>query len=217
MRGIRAEAAADVHVEALDRVVAVGDRHAAGDQPDVADVVLRAGVRAAGQVHVDRRVEGDPRLHPLGDRHRRVLGVGGRELAAGVAGAGDQAGADAGGLRRSGRSPAGAPRPRRRVRRRRRRSAGSARRSGGYRRRPARARCRPGPRICAAVMRPTGSATPTQTQARLLLRMHADVRLPVLPVGLGHLLARQRGSAACRAWPRRRPGTSRSPSRRART
>ena len=142
-----------------------GDRHPAAEQPDVADVVLRARVRAAGQVDVDRRVEADPRLHPLGDRQRRVLGVGGRELAAGVAGAGDQAGADAATPSRSGRWPAGAPRPRPRARRRRRRSAGSARRSGGYRRRPARRAMRGQARASAppSCARP-GSATPTQTR-----------------------------------------------------
>ena len=41
------------------------------DQADVADVVLRAGMVAAGQVDVDGAVERDARLAPVGDRHRR--------------------------------------------------------------------------------------------------------------------------------------------------
>src|SRR5882724_10965500 len=74
--GIGAEAAADEHVETLDSVLAgVIDGHAAGDHADVADVVLRAGVGAAREMDVDGTVEYHPRLHPVGDRHRRALGV----------------------------------------------------------------------------------------------------------------------------------------------
>jgi hypothetical protein len=57
---------------------------------------------AAGEVDVDWHVEGDPRLDMLGDLERVPLGVGGRELAAAAARAGDEAGADA---RRARRQP----------------------------------------------------------------------------------------------------------------
>ena len=57
-------------------------------------VMLRAGMMAAGEMDVDRRVERDARLAPARDVLGVALGVGGCELAAGVAGAGDQAGAD---------------------------------------------------------------------------------------------------------------------------
>ena len=49
---------------------------------------------AAGEVDVDRPVELDARLAPARDLLGVALGVGGGELAAGVAGAGDEAGAD---------------------------------------------------------------------------------------------------------------------------
>ena len=55
-----AEAAADDDVVALDRVAVVADRDLRADQADVADVVLGAGMMAAGQVDVDRRVEREP-------------------------------------------------------------------------------------------------------------------------------------------------------------
>src|SRR5262249_8211488 len=101
--GIGAEAAADEHVEALDRVLAGRiDRHATCQETDVADVVLGAGVRAACQMDVDGSVEGNARLGPLSDRHRRALGIGEGELAAGRARAGDETGEHAGG---PGREP----------------------------------------------------------------------------------------------------------------
>ena len=93
-RRVRAEAAADQDVIALDGVAVLRDRHLAGDQADVADVVLRAGMMAAGEMDVHRRVELDARLAPARDLLGMALGVGGGEPAAGVAGAGDQAGAD---------------------------------------------------------------------------------------------------------------------------
>ena len=185
------------HVEALDRVLAGGvDRHATGEQADVADVVLRAGVGTAGEMDVDGRVEGDARLHPVGDRHRRALGVGERRTCSRCCP-----------CRRSGRrarwwpwrsSPISpqAPLDQRRVRPRRcRRSAGSARRSGGYRRRPARARCRRGRASARLSACPTGSATPTQTRPGCFCGMEADVRLTVLAVGRGRPGRRRRASA----------------------
>src|ERR687888_632021 len=63
------------------------------EEADVADVVLRAGVRAAGEVHIDRRIQRYRALEVIADGERMPLGVTRRELAAGVAGAGDDAGA----------------------------------------------------------------------------------------------------------------------------
>ena len=63
-RGVAAETAADMHVIALDRIAVVGDRHAAGDQTDVADVMLCAGMMAAGEMDIDRPVELVARLAP---------------------------------------------------------------------------------------------------------------------------------------------------------
>ena len=60
--------------------------------------MLRAGMMAAGEMDVDRRVERDPRLAPARDLLGVALGVGGGELAAGIAGAGDKARADRVGL-----------------------------------------------------------------------------------------------------------------------
>src|SRR5690349_17336820 len=47
-RGVRSEAAADQDVIALDGVAIVRRLHPAGEEADVADVMLRAGVMAAG-------------------------------------------------------------------------------------------------------------------------------------------------------------------------
>ena len=93
-RRVRAEAAADQDVIALDGVAVLRGLHLAGEQADVADVMLRAGMMAAGEMDVDRPVELDTRLAPARDLLGVALGVGGREPAAGVAGAGDEAGAD---------------------------------------------------------------------------------------------------------------------------
>ncbi len=59
--GFRAEAAADVDVVARYRIV-VADRHLDADEPDVADVMLGAGVGAPRQVDVDRLVHRHARL-----------------------------------------------------------------------------------------------------------------------------------------------------------
>ena len=47
------------------------------------------------------------------------------------------------------------------------------------------------PRICSAVILPTGSTTPAHTLPGWLWAMHADVRLPVLPVRRRNLVCRQ--------------------------
>src|SRR5205085_2789320 len=61
-----AEAAADEDVIALDLAFARGDLRA--EQPDVADVVLRAGMRTAGEMDVERLVDGDARVEMVGER-----------------------------------------------------------------------------------------------------------------------------------------------------
>ena len=65
---------------------------------------------AAGEMDVDRPVERDARLAPARDLLGVALGVGGRELAAGIAGAGDEAGADRARLGRQARAPRSRPR-----------------------------------------------------------------------------------------------------------
>src|SRR5262249_33725628 len=84
---IGAEAAADVDVVTLDGVAVVRDRDSGAEQPDVADVVLSAGIWAAGKVDVHRAVERQPRLAPMGNLLGMALGVGKGETAAGIAGA----------------------------------------------------------------------------------------------------------------------------------
>ena len=147
---------------ALDRIGLFGLLHLAGQQTDVGDEMLRAGMVAAGQMNVDRRVERDARLAPLRDLFGMALGVGGGEFAAGVAGAGDQAAADRVGLdgeaERLDLLFGGVDL----SQSARRRSAGSARPSGGYRRRRNSRATSARPRICATVRRPTGTTTPIQ-------------------------------------------------------
>src|SRR5207237_10123767 len=84
------EAAANQHVIAVDRVAVLVNGHAGGDQPDVADVVLCAGMTAAGEMDVDGRVERDARLAPGGNLLRLLLGVRGGETTTGRAGAGNE-------------------------------------------------------------------------------------------------------------------------------
>ena len=93
-RGVGPEAAADQDVIALDRIGVLAVLHLAGQQADLADEMLRAGMMAAGQMDVDRCVERNARLAPARDLLGMALGVGGGELAAGIAGAGDETGAD---------------------------------------------------------------------------------------------------------------------------
>src|ERR1039458_6064701 len=93
-RGIRAEAAADQQVIALDRVAVLGLLDLASEQADLTDEMLRAGMMAAGQMDIDWRVERDARLAPARDLLGMPLGIGGGEFTAGIAGASDQPGAD---------------------------------------------------------------------------------------------------------------------------
>jgi hypothetical protein len=61
---LRAAAAADNDVIPLGlRIVAgAADIDLGGEEPDIADIMLRAGIGAAGQVDVERLVEVDPRI-----------------------------------------------------------------------------------------------------------------------------------------------------------
>src|SRR6478609_3635963 len=58
-RGVGAEAAADQHVIALDRIVAL--LNLAGEQADFGNEMLCARVMAAGEMDVDRRIERNTR------------------------------------------------------------------------------------------------------------------------------------------------------------
>src|SRR5258708_12746808 len=92
--GVRAKAAAREQMIALDGIDVVADIDLRRDQADIADVVLRAGMVAAGHMDVERRLDIDARLAPVADLGGMKLGVGRREFAAGIAGAGDQPAAD---------------------------------------------------------------------------------------------------------------------------
>ena len=124
--------------------------------------MLRAGVMAAGQMDVDRRVERDARFAPARDLLGMALGVGSRELAAGIAGTGDQAGADGVGLDGETERLDPLGRGRELLASARRRSSRFcqtvSRRSPSPRSRATSAR----PRICATDMRPTGRTMPIQ-------------------------------------------------------
>src|SRR5207344_1505441 len=93
-RRVRTEAAADVNVVALDSVALLGRWHLAGEQSDVADVVLRAGVMTASEMDVHGPVERDAAFTPAGDLLGIPLGIGGREFAPGIASASDEPGAN---------------------------------------------------------------------------------------------------------------------------
>src|SRR5216684_2918472 len=92
--GIRAEASTGEKVIALYGVALLAVRHLGADQADIADVMLRAGMMAAGQMNIERGVDRYPRLAPVADLRGMALGIGRRKLAAGVPRAGDQPGAD---------------------------------------------------------------------------------------------------------------------------
>ena len=60
--GIRTKAAAGEQVITFDRVDILADIHLRRDQPDIADVMLRAGMMAAGDVDVERRIDADAQI-----------------------------------------------------------------------------------------------------------------------------------------------------------
>src|SRR3974377_2501958 len=66
--GIGPESSAGEQVIALDRVIALADGHFGGDQADVADVVLGAGVMTARHVNVQWRVDLDAPVDTVADR-----------------------------------------------------------------------------------------------------------------------------------------------------
>ena len=156
---------------------------------------------AAGEMDVDRRVERDARLAPARDLLGVALGVGGGELAAGIAGAGDEAGADRVGL------DGQAERFDLRLARLRALSVGTpeisrfcqtvSRISPSPRSRATSAR----PRICATVRRPTGTTTPIQLQPVLLLRVNADMRGARERRAAAPARRARRGRACGRAFP----------------
>src|SRR5438045_4673318 len=78
----------------LDGIGILADIDLCGNQADVADVMLRTGVVAAGEMDVERRIDLDPRLAPVANPGRMQLGVRRREFAPRIAGAGDQPSAD---------------------------------------------------------------------------------------------------------------------------
>src|ERR1700691_782952 len=92
--GVGAEPAAREQMIAFDGVVLFANGDFGGDQTYIADVMLRAGMVTAGKMDVQRRVEYNPRLAPVADLGAVALGIGRRELAAGIAGTGNQPGAD---------------------------------------------------------------------------------------------------------------------------
>src|SRR5262249_56278006 len=87
------EAAADMDVVALDGVAVLRDRHSGAEKPDVADVVLSAGIGAAREVDVHRAVKLQPRLAPVRDVFAVPLAVRERETPPHIAGAGGETGA----------------------------------------------------------------------------------------------------------------------------
>src|SRR4029077_5976942 len=93
---LRPEAAADMDVIGLGRILVVGALGLGAEKPDVADVMLRAGIRAAGEMNIERLIERNAALAPMRDRFGMPFGVGHGETATGIAGAGDETGADRG-------------------------------------------------------------------------------------------------------------------------
>src|SRR3954463_6023908 len=86
--GVRTKAATGEQMITLDRIDILADIHLRGDQADIADVVLRAGVMAAGDVDVERRLDVDARLAPVADLGGMKLGVRRGKPASGIAGTG---------------------------------------------------------------------------------------------------------------------------------
>ena len=84
-RLILAKAAAD------ENMIAILAAHLRAQTADVAHVMLRAGIRAAGEVNVHRLVEFQLLFQMLDQRQRMAFGVGLRIFAIGIARAGDDA------------------------------------------------------------------------------------------------------------------------------
>src|SRR3954447_24660362 len=99
---VRAEPTAGEQMIGLDCIVLLTDRNLGGDQPDVADIMLRARMMAAGEMYVQRRVDRHSRLTPVTNVGSMAFCVRRGELAASIPGTGDQSGPD---LRRLDRQP----------------------------------------------------------------------------------------------------------------
>src|SRR6185312_13031640 len=99
-RSVWPEATADKDVIALHSIALVVDRDLASEQADFADEMLRAGMMTAGEMDVDRCIECNTRFAPACNLLGVTLGVGCRKLAALVAGASHQPGADRVGIDR---------------------------------------------------------------------------------------------------------------------
>src|SRR4051812_31416445 len=76
------KAATDEHVIALQRLAR--NFHLGAEQPDVAHIMLRAGIRATGKMDVDRLIEIDAFLQKLSKLDRMGLRIGRREFAVGI-------------------------------------------------------------------------------------------------------------------------------------
>src|SRR4051812_4718839 len=72
--GMRPETAAGEKMITFSGFITSADRHLGGDQADVADIVLRAGMVAAGEMDVERRVDFHPRFAPVGNLASMPLG-----------------------------------------------------------------------------------------------------------------------------------------------
>src|SRR5262245_32490299 len=90
---VGAVAAADDNMEAFDGITLIIDSDPAADEADITDVMLGTGIGAACQVNVDRMLDLESRLNVLHDTGGRILGIGGGELTAAIAGACDEPGA----------------------------------------------------------------------------------------------------------------------------
>ena len=86
------EAAADEDVVAFFGFA--GDFDGGGEEADVADVMLGAGVGATGEMDVDGLIESEFFLEVIGEFAGVFLGVGGGEFAVGVTGTGDEPAAE---------------------------------------------------------------------------------------------------------------------------
>src|SRR6476620_8234722 len=103
--GVRTKAAAGEPMITLDGLAILADIHLRGDQSDIADVMLRAGMMTAGDVDVEWRIHNDARLAPVADLGCMKFCVRRRKPASSIAGAGNQPGANLRGLDRQADLP----------------------------------------------------------------------------------------------------------------
>ena len=77
-----AKAATHMQMITFDLIALIVHGDLGADEPDVADIVLCAGMVAAGEVDVDREVYAQARIHVISDAQCVALGVGSCEFAA---------------------------------------------------------------------------------------------------------------------------------------